>query len=929
MLPWVKVGIGVAGILSVLAIAFIFNLGDIRDSFAGNGKAVVWEGKRSSDWDDKKNWKGNKLPKSSETAIITNKYRYAPTIKGSSIAEINDLEIEGGAEMFIEGKLTINEDLKLQDKAELTVEGSLDVKEDLFIKKDGEFYLKKDATAEVSKNIEIEEGYLYVEGGKLKVNENIILDKKDSYLIQTGGSTIIEKDLELVSSEKKGDVDLDVREGVFRVKGSTRFYRSDDKDEIKPVIKVKGGTVHLNELSREKSSGKSIKGDYTFNVSGGLLNFWEDAIMDSSSTSGNSGSGSSKVKYCDGVDDWDKKTTYKRGSANEMIEVKKGNHLYRLKQDYWWSKNDKPNNGKKSKWIRIGKCGDEDESYNCSKVDDWDSNKKYQRQNSDEETYVKYNGKIYRQHKSNWYTKGNRPDNTKWAWVEHATCNTSSSSFKDEITHTGGTIRFHKKSVRPSNFTSKGTGLVQFKDTKNNVLLQSGEKYCNVIIDTSATVELKGDIEVTGDIINNSTNKPKGTFKFKLTGSANQKIGGNKQLEFEKLEINKSSGSIYLEQDLRITSEVIFTSKTGVVHREKGGRNKSSNISEVTFEDGATYTGDGWFEGPVTKEGDDAFVFPIGKDGRKGKLAMSAPSSSATFTAEYFVDRAPNNSNIGSSLQRVSAIEHWSFNRDAGTADVAVSLYWEDGDWSKITVPADLLVSRYNGTEWESVGNGETVGNVSSGHIKSNGLVSNFGFFTFGSNSSSNPLPVDLISFTGERSGSDVYLDWSTSAEENNEGFEVQRSEDGINFTVVGTVDGAGTTLEPQTYSFVDYNAPQRDLYYRLKQNDFDGTSEIHRTVLVKSLGGSANGLSETSIKSVYPSPFTDQFTLEFTAASAGNALIRITNVQGNVVFEENMSVFEGDNKFSYQNGGSLQRGYFIISLSLNGKTVNHKVLKN
>ncbi|WP_462248634.1 T9SS type A sorting domain-containing protein [Ekhidna sp.] len=98
-------------------------------------------------------------------------------------------------------------------------------------------------------------------------------------------------------------------------------------------------------------------------------------------------------------------------------------------------------------------------------------------------------------------------------------------------------------------------------------------------------------------------------------------------------------------------------------------------------------------------------------------------------------------------------------------------------------------------------------------------------------------LPVDLISFTGKATASNVTLEWSTATEINNQYFDIQRSWDGVNFTTIGRVVGHGTTNSIKNYEFVDQN-PWKEGYYRLLQVDFDGSSEYHSTIRVEqSLG--------------------------------------------------------------------------------------------
>ena len=97
-----------------------------------------------------------------------------------------------------------------------------------------------------------------------------------------------------------------------------------------------------------------------------------------------------------------------------------------------------------------------------------------------------------------------------------------------------------------------------------------------------------------------------------------------------------------------------------------------------------------------------------------------------------------------------------------------------------------------------------------------------------------NPLPIDLASFDALVEGETVRLKWSTLSEINNSYFELERSLDGQRFEVIGTVEGAGNSNEVLYYSFLDEKPFDGTSYYRLKQTDFDGTSEYFEVVTVK-----------------------------------------------------------------------------------------------
>jgi hypothetical protein len=94
-------------------------------------------------------------------------------------------------------------------------------------------------------------------------------------------------------------------------------------------------------------------------------------------------------------------------------------------------------------------------------------------------------------------------------------------------------------------------------------------------------------------------------------------------------------------------------------------------------------------------------------------------------------------------------------------------------------------------------------------------------------------LPVELTYFRAELENNAAVLTFETSSEENNSHFEVQKAVDGKDFETIGIVNGNGTTLEVQEYSFVDSELENGTNYYRLKQFDFDGQFEYSDIVSI------------------------------------------------------------------------------------------------
>lgn len=85
-------------------------------------------------------------------------------------------------------------------------------------------------------------------------------------------------------------------------------------------------------------------------------------------------------------------------------------------------------------------------------------------------------------------------------------------------------------------------------------------------------------------------------------------------------------------------------------------------------------------------------------------------------------------------------------------------------------------------------------------------------------------LPVEWTAFRAQPAGPNmVHLDWATSREQGNRGFDIQRSMDGVSFESIGWVPSRGDSENQQQYGFTDHQVPHGRWHYRLRQLDING----------------------------------------------------------------------------------------------------------
>ena len=145
-----------------------------------------------------------------------------------------------------------------------------------------------------------------------------------------------------------------------------------------------------------------------------------------------------------------------------------------------------------------------------------------------------------------------------------------------------------------------------------------------------------------------------------------------------------------------------------------------------------------------------------------------------------------------------------------------------------------------------------------------------------------NILPVELVYFkTTIHHEGEVELSWQTATEDNNLGFEIQRSPDLQTWKALHFINGHGTTNNFQNYSFVDTRPLPGDNYYRLKQIDFNGKfdfSEVRHQYVAP--GKSANML-------IYPNPTAGQFHVQFFNPEKKLVHAKLFDSTGMVIWEK------------------------------------------
>jgi len=183
------------------------------------------------------------------------------------------------------------------------------------------------------------------------------------------------------------------------------------------------------------------------------------------------------------------------------------------------------------------------------------------------------------------------------------------------------------------------------------------------------------------------------------------------------------------------------------------------------------------------------------------------------------------------------------------------------------TPPTGWNTTGENGNNNTGSGDGTPDGSLTVIMGTSNVNNKNFGIVN------STPLPVNMLSFKAAKVSTGVLLDWSTTMERSNKGFNIERSNDGNSWSTIEFVNTKaenGNSNVQLDYNFIDKDAVAGKNFYRLMQLDQNGSFHYSSTILIT--------LDKEHSVSVYPNPASDELMIDGLAESA---VINIINTLG------------------------------------------------
>lgn len=181
---------------------------------------------------------------------------------------------------------------------------------------------------------------------------------------------------------------------------------------------------------------------------------------------------------------------------------------------------------------------------------------------------------------------------------------------------------------------------------------------------------------------------------------------------------------------------------------------------------------------------------------------------------------------------------------------------------------------------------------ASSVYVTARIYRSNTGTFTpkgldFTLTVNSSILPVDLISFIGNCDKNKKSFSWSTLSEKNNKVFVIEKSIDGITYIEDGKVAGNNNSSNKKDYHYTSPNSNNEYVYFRLKQEDFDGNFKYFKALYLSCEDGE-NASTHTNI---FPNPTSGILNISSDKMTPGiNYEIQIFDLLGKLIHKISLS---------------------------------------
>ncbi|MEO8763298.1 MAG: T9SS type A sorting domain-containing protein [Ginsengibacter sp.] len=177
-----------------------------------------------------------------------------------------------------------------------------------------------------------------------------------------------------------------------------------------------------------------------------------------------------------------------------------------------------------------------------------------------------------------------------------------------------------------------------------------------------------------------------------------------------------------------------------------------------------------------------------------------------------------------------------------------------------------------------------------------------------------------LLSFYGSIMNDKAVLRWVSQNEENLEEYEIEKSNDGINFTKAGII-AASNNINGSAYAFNDPDKISSVVYYRLKLVNQSKNADKYSKIITLY---NTNAPFKVSVAN----PFKNKVTMEVFLPGDGHVNFNLYDLFGRIVSKKSVVLVKGNSPVTLDDVSRLSPGIYILRTYFNNSVFQHKLFK-
>ncbi len=275
-------------------------------------------------------------------------------------------------------------------------------------------------------------------------------------------------------------------------------------------------------------------------------------------------------------------------------------------------------------------------------------------------------------------------------------------------------------------------------------------------------------------------------------------------------------------------------------------------------------------------------IWYIGDSTRFRPVRMRATTGTGNASIRY----VPNDSlspaaQVGLSGVAGRATHYWDIDASGITAEIAFK--YDASDFPFTFNESAMECYHWVGSFWEKKTKDSQ--DLANDTIRISG-VSSFSPFLLTTTEDA-PLPVSLTTFTGASTDAGVRLLWETATEQDNLGFEIRRSHDGITEVIADyrntpALRGRGTSLEPTQYAYADARVePGKTYRYVLRSFDLNGTVHEYSDKAIEVRVTKTMKPTKFALSQNFPNPFNPTTVIQYQLPENSDVKLELYDIVG------------------------------------------------